>query len=136
MSKTSRLELREASTTDSDIRLRCSTFGGKHFQFEGFTANGFAFVGNGVEAKSEGVELEVSAQLSERFGFDFGYAYVDAEVTEDFTVQDLQNGAGSPIVDNRERKGRREITECSKKRHNSESELRAAKYAVMGARYC
>ncbi len=79
------------------------SFAGYHikwnnFQFDGFTANGFDFVGNGEDAESTGLELEVHAQVNDQFSVDFGYTYTDAEVTKDFTVLDLQNGIGTAIV--------------------------------------
>ena len=45
---------------------------------------GFYVTTNGESAASKGVELQLAGQLSERFGFGFGYTWNDAELTADF----------------------------------------------------
>lgn len=70
-----------------------------NFQFEAFTASAFAAVLNGEKARSLGFELEANGDITDHLSFNFGYSYVDAEVTRDFTIQDLSNGAGSPLAD-------------------------------------
>ncbi len=49
------------------------------------TANwGFFTVANGSKASTKGFELEVEGQLNAALHYSFGYAYVDAKLTEDF----------------------------------------------------
>jgi outer membrane receptor protein involved in Fe transport len=45
---------------------------------------GIAFVDNVPGAESTGIELEVNGRVNDTFDFNFGYAYVDAEVSESF----------------------------------------------------
>ncbi len=70
-----------------------------NFQFEAFTASAFAAVLNGDKARSLGFEVEASGEITDQLSFNFGYSYVDAEVTKSFVIQDLSNGAGSPLAD-------------------------------------
>ena len=57
------------------------------FQFDTFTpVSGFQFVGNANEARSQGVELEMAARITDGLTATVGYTYTDAELTEDFTI--------------------------------------------------
>jgi outer membrane receptor protein involved in Fe transport len=44
---------------------------------------GFFAAVNGGDASSKGLELEIDASLTDRFGINVGYAYVDAQLDED-----------------------------------------------------
>ncbi|MBY5992212.1 TonB-dependent receptor [Ferrimonas balearica] len=51
------------------------------------TANwGFFAAVNGDSARTQGLELEARGYLTDTITYNFGYAYVDAELTEDFIV--------------------------------------------------
>ena len=59
----------------------------KNFQFDTFfPVSNFPFVGNANEARSQGVELEVAAQITSRLRATLGYTYTNAETTEDFAI--------------------------------------------------
>ncbi|MGY8796528.1 MAG: TonB-dependent receptor domain-containing protein, partial [Woeseiales bacterium] len=45
---------------------------------------GIAFVDNVPSAESTGIELELNGYVTEDFNFNFGYSYVNAEITESF----------------------------------------------------
>lgn len=45
---------------------------------------GFFVVQNGSKAESSGIELQLSGNLGDRVSYGFGWAYVDAKLTEDF----------------------------------------------------
>jgi outer membrane receptor protein involved in Fe transport len=45
---------------------------------------GFFVVQNGGEAESKGIELQVAGTAGDSFSYGFGWAYVDAKLTEDF----------------------------------------------------
>ena len=64
-------------------------------QLETFNAAGFKGVVNGDEAESTGLELEVTASLTENLTLTAGYSYVDAEITKDVLVAD-RSAAGLP----------------------------------------
>lgn len=56
-------------------------------QIGGFTPyNVWPVTVNGKEAKSQGLEAELSGDLTEEFSFALGYSYTDAKLTEDFCV--------------------------------------------------
>ena len=59
------------------------------FQFETVSPAGFFVVLNGSEARSLGVEVEARGNITDRLSLDFGYAYTDAQVTEDLEIFDL-----------------------------------------------
>ena len=59
------------------------------FQFEDISPSGLPYVINGNEAQTTGLEVELNGQLTDNFSFDFGYAYTNAEASEDFEVFDL-----------------------------------------------
>ena len=61
----------------------------KDFQFEDTNPSGFPYVINGDKAETKGIELEVSGAITDNLRYNIGYAYTDAEVTKDFTVDDL-----------------------------------------------
>ena len=65
------------------------------FQFEAFSPSGIGGVFNGEEARSLGVEVQARGNITENLHLDFGYAYTDAEVTEDFTLFDLASFTGT-----------------------------------------
>jgi len=67
------------------------------FQFEGNSNGGFRGVFNGIEARSQGFEIEVDSNLTDNLAFKIGYAYVDAEATQDFDLIDYTFGVGSPV---------------------------------------
>ena len=67
------------------------------FQTNFFTAFGFGSTTNGGKARSQGIELEVHAQVNEQFSFDLGYSYIDAEVRENVEIIDLI-GAGPGVL--------------------------------------
>ena len=64
-------------------------------QLETFNAAGFRGVVNGDEARSRGLELELTAAVTEYLTVTAGYSYVDAEITEDVLVAD-RSLAGLP----------------------------------------
>lgn len=54
---------------------------------------------NGEEAQSKGVELELSGAITESLSFSAGYAYADAEITEDFCISaSVGNGVLVPCA--------------------------------------
>ena len=57
-------------------------------QIQLFDASSSAYVANGGTALSQGVELELDAQLGRGWTGSLGYGYADAKVTGDFTVTD------------------------------------------------
>lgn len=57
-------------------------------QIQLFDASSSAYVANGGTAKSQGVELELDAQLSHEWTATLGYGYADAKVTSDFVITD------------------------------------------------
>lgn len=57
-----------------------------------------AYVANGGNAASRGVELEFEAQLGMGWSATFGYGYTDAKIKGDFTVIDRPDVAGNPPV--------------------------------------
>jgi outer membrane receptor protein involved in Fe transport len=61
-------------------------------------SSGFAIAVNGARAESKGVELELYGALSDRLTYRLGYAFSDAEVAEDFSVMDLENGPNGTLV--------------------------------------
>ena len=64
------------------------------FQFDETTPAGQLGVFNGSDARSIGVELEANGRITEQLHFNLGYSYTDAEVTEDFVIQDLEAFGG------------------------------------------
>ena len=69
------------------------------FQFEFFTNPGFRTTLNGDEAQTKGIELELNGHAGDGLTYNFGYSYVDAELTKDFTRQDYLFGDATPVVD-------------------------------------
>jgi outer membrane receptor protein involved in Fe transport len=61
----------------------------KNFQFNANSPAGAAVVYNGSNARSKGVELELSARLAEGLDVALSYAYTDAKVRDDVTIYDL-----------------------------------------------
>ncbi len=57
-------------------------------QVQLFNASSTAYVANGGEARSQGVELEFEAQLSRAWSATLGYGHADARVVDDFLVTD------------------------------------------------
>lgn len=49
---------------------------------------GFFAAANGGEASSQGLELQTNGFITDTLRFDFGYAYVDAELDDDFFAPD------------------------------------------------
>ena len=49
---------------------------------------GFFAVQNGSSAQTKGIEAQVNGYLSDKWHYNVGYAYVDAELTEDFFAPD------------------------------------------------
>jgi outer membrane receptor protein involved in Fe transport len=45
---------------------------------------GFFAVANGESAESKGLELQISGEAGDHFGYSFGWAYTDAKLTADF----------------------------------------------------
>ncbi len=69
-----------------------------NFQVEDSSAaSGSAVVVNGASARSQGIEVELNGALTDRLQYRFGYAYADAEVSEDFSVIDLENSLAGPV---------------------------------------
>jgi iron complex outermembrane receptor protein len=71
-------------------------------QIQLFNATASAYVANGGTATSQGVELELEAQLGNGWSATFGYGYTDAKVTSDFTIIDkgiiiLSAQGGNPL---------------------------------------
>lgn len=56
--------------------------------------NVWPLVVNGRKARSKGVELELSGDLTEQLAFTLGYAYADAKLTEDFCLPVGDGGGG------------------------------------------
>lgn len=56
--------------------------------------NLWAVVTNGSRARSVGVEFELSGDIGPRLSYNFGYAYADAKLTEDFCVSVGDGGGG------------------------------------------
>lgn len=49
---------------------------------------GFFAVQNGGSARTQGIEVQVDGEFTDALGYTLGYAYVDAELTEDFYAPD------------------------------------------------
>lgn len=79
-------------------RYSADAFVGKwhDLQIGGFTAvNFWPIVFNGKEAESKGVEFELAGRLSQRLDFQAGYAFTQAELTENFCLPS-GDGTGRP----------------------------------------
>jgi iron complex outermembrane recepter protein len=73
----------------------------KDFQFNSFSPSGLPGVFNGSKARSKGAELELNAQLTNRFSTSIGYSYTDASVTQATNIYDLpafSGPGGTPIL--------------------------------------
>jgi outer membrane receptor protein involved in Fe transport len=57
-------------------------------QIQLYNATDSAYVANGGTAVSQGLELEMEAELARGLSATFGYGYADAHVTGDFTITD------------------------------------------------
>lgn len=57
----------------------------------------FFAVVNGEEARTSGLEAQLSGRLSDELGYAFGYAYVDAELTADLFEPGFV-GVGTPVL--------------------------------------
>lgn len=57
-------------------------------QIDSFTPFGNPAVVNGNGARSQGLEIEVFGNLTEKLDFTFGYTYTNAELTADFAAPD------------------------------------------------
>jgi iron complex outermembrane receptor protein len=57
----------------------------------------FFAVVNGQEARTSGLEAQLSGRLSDELGYAFGYAYVDAELTADLFEPGFV-GVGIPVL--------------------------------------
>ena len=69
-----------------------------NFQVEdSAAASGSAVVVNGASARSQGIEVELNGALTDRLTYRFGYAYASAEVSEAFSVLDLENSPAGPV---------------------------------------
>ncbi len=67
-----------------------------NFQLDTQSAlGGFPIAVNGPRARSRGVELSLDGELLPRLTYQFGYSYTDAEVAQDFAIQDI--GASGPV---------------------------------------
>ena len=67
-------------------------------QIQLFDYSGSAYVANGGDALSQGLELELEAQLGQGWSATFGYGYTDAKINGDFTVIDRPDVPGNPPV--------------------------------------
>jgi outer membrane receptor protein involved in Fe transport len=67
----------------------------RDFQFDSFTSTGFTFVGNGNQASSRGVELELNGDLGEHWSYSASYSYVDAKLDKPFSVVTTGNAGDS-----------------------------------------
>jgi iron complex outermembrane receptor protein len=67
-------------------------------QIQLFDYSGSAYVANGGEALSQGIELELEGQLGRGWSAMLGYGYTDAKVTGDFTIIDRPDIPGNPPV--------------------------------------
>lgn len=69
-------------------------------QFNTSTPNGSFFtVVNGEEAKTKGVELQLSGAINDRLAYAFGYAYVDAKLSADLVAPiDIDTGLPTPVA--------------------------------------
>jgi outer membrane receptor protein involved in Fe transport len=61
-------------------------------------AGGYDLVANGTEARSRGVELELNGVIGDNFRYNFGYAYIDAQIDDSFEVLDNFFGTIVPII--------------------------------------
>lgn len=69
----------------------------EQFQTGFYTAFGFGSTTNGGDATSQGLEFELSGQLSEELSFNLGYTFTDAEVTETIEIVDLLGSGLLPL---------------------------------------
>lgn len=69
----------------------------KNVQLENFTAGGFKGVANAEDARSQGVELEMNAAITESLNINLGYSYVDAEITKDASAGSNQVFKGDDL---------------------------------------
>lgn len=61
------------------------------------SAAGFASVLNAESAESQGIEVEVQANLSPNFDLTLGYTHTDAELTDDFSVGGASGADGDAL---------------------------------------
>lgn len=66
-------------------------------QLDTFTAAGFQAVFNSGDATSQGVELELTAQLTDRLTASFGYSYTDAELDQDVNTESVAFDKGDTL---------------------------------------
>ncbi len=67
-------------------------------QIQLFDHSGSAYVANGGNARSQGLELELEAQLGDGFSAMLGYGYTDAKVLGDFTIIDRPDITNIPVL--------------------------------------
>jgi len=67
------------------------------FQFDTFSGAFLPLVVNGSEAESQGIEFSLNGSLTDSIRYNLGYAYTDAQVTEDQVIVDLPLGGGEPV---------------------------------------
>ena len=70
----------------------------KDLQIQVFGQAGDPAVVNGKSAISQGLELELTGQLSEHWAATLGYGYTDAKITAGFTVLDPVNGTNWTLL--------------------------------------
>lgn len=67
------------------------------FQTGFYTAFGFGSTTNGGDATSQGIELEISGQVTDNVSVNAGYTYTDAEVSETIEIIDLIGSGPDPL---------------------------------------
>lgn len=67
-------------------------------QILAFLSCGTAFISNAAEARSEGVEAELTLQATDSLSFSLSGAYIDARITEDVPVLSVESGEALPGV--------------------------------------
>ena len=67
-----------------------------NFQFNSYSPSGYVAVYNGTTARSQGVELEMQALVTDRLSVSAGYTYTDAKTTDSVQLTDLVLFATGP----------------------------------------
>lgn len=61
-------------------------------------AGGYDLVANGTQARSQGIELEVSGRITTGLSYSLSYAFIDAEINDSFEVLDTSFGDTVAII--------------------------------------
>jgi iron complex outermembrane recepter protein len=81
----------KGTTLESRIRYSLAVYRVDltNFQFDDYSGSGFATVFNGSSARSQGVESEAQAAVTEHLRLSAGYTFTDAKTTSAITRSDL-----------------------------------------------